>query len=172
MPEQLEPAAAEVATPRAESGNATAQCARGSAQELVDLVPEEVAKAVAGNEKAWQGVLRAKAEADPELGKRLKAAGLIGTPTGSGSLRDFLWDPNDVLEVGPVQKEVIRDFNWAQEQLVRGAFDAYRGQLVAIVNKQVLAVGTDEGRMVAEAAAKAGVPPHRVAIFDVEDVEF
>jgi hypothetical protein len=171
MPEQLDPPAAEVATPRIEGGNASDPAPR-SARELVDLAPEEVGHAVAANEKAWQAALRARAKADPELGKRLKAAGLIGVPLGRGCPSNFLWDPNDVLEVGPVQKEVIRDLNWSQEQLARGAFDAYRGELVAIVNKQVLAVGRDESRMVAEAAAKTGVPPHRVAIFHVETGEF
>lgn len=172
MPEQLEPAAAEGAVPQAENGNAPASCARGSAREMVDLVPEEVARAVAANEKAWQAVLRAKAEADPELGKRLKAAGLIGVPLAGAGVRDFLWDPNDLLEVGPVQKEVIRDLNWCREQMARGAFDAFRGQCLAIVNKTILAVGYDLERMIDEAATKAGVPPHRVAIFDIETGEF
>ncbi|HKI31747.1 MAG TPA: hypothetical protein VKA46_07755 [Gemmataceae bacterium] len=170
MPEQLEPPATEVAAPPVAGDVAATGATGGSVRELVDRAPEEAGEAVAANEKAWQAALRAKANAEPALGKRLKAAGLIGTPISSGS--DFLWDPDDVLEVGPVQKEVIRDLNWGQEQFARGAFDAYRGQLVAIVNKTVLGVGRDEGQLVAEAVAKTGVAPHRVAIFDVDSGEF
>ncbi|HEX5272235.1 MAG TPA: hypothetical protein VFW33_17180, partial [Gemmataceae bacterium] len=65
MPEQLDPPTADVAAPHAESGNAAPTCARGTAQELVALVPDELARAVAADDKAWQAVLRAKAEADP-----------------------------------------------------------------------------------------------------------
>ncbi len=172
MPEQLDPLAADVATPQAAGADPTGQRAAPSAAEVVALAPEEVAKAVAADEKAWQAVLRAKAEADPELGKRLKAAGLIGVPLAGAGVPNFLWDPDDVQMLSPAERETNQDLQWAFDEEVRGAFDAYRGDLVAIVNKKVLAVGRDEGRMIAEAAAVAGVEPNRVVIFEVDSGEF
>jgi hypothetical protein len=90
-----------------------------------------------------------------------------GAPKGN---RDPFWDRDDVLWLSPEQREVNADFNWATEQEARGAFDAYLGKLLAIVNKTVLAVGEDAVTIRAEAARKAGVEPYRVAIYLVEDL--
>jgi hypothetical protein len=74
--------------------------------------------------------------------------------------------PTDILEVGPLHREVIAELHWAYEQCQRGAFSAYRGQYLAIVHQTVQAVGdADEARD--EAASKTGVPPERVALFYV-----
>jgi hypothetical protein len=72
----------------------------------------------------------------------------------------------DVLEVGPLHREIVAELRWAYEQCARGAFNAYLGQYLAIVNKTVQAVG-DPGDARDEAARKAGVPPERVALFFV-----
>jgi hypothetical protein len=82
--------------------------------------------------------------------------------------RDDPFEDGEVLECTPEQKEFIEEWRWAIEQHVRGCFAAYEGQHVAIVNKKVYAAGTDIPAMRAEAAAKAGVKPHRVAIYLVE----
>jgi hypothetical protein len=74
--------------------------------------------------------------------------------------------PADILEVSPLHREVITELRWAYEQCERGAFDAYLGQYLAIVNKTVQAVG-DPDTARDEAARKAGVAPERVAMFYV-----
>jgi hypothetical protein len=74
--------------------------------------------------------------------------------------------PTDILEVGPLHREVIAELRWAYEQCARGAFNAYPGQYLAIVNQTVQAMG-DPGRARDEAAGKTGVPPERVALFYV-----
>jgi hypothetical protein len=92
--------------------------------------------------------------------------------SGNGARRDPFWDRDDVLEVGPLHKEIIGELIWACEQEARGAFIDYAGKYLAIVHKTVLAVGGDIERMRAEAAVKAGVPPERVAIHHVDAGEW
>jgi len=133
--------------------------------------PEAAGEAVAANEKAWQAALRAKARGDTEVARRVRAAGLIGYGPMDGSERDPFWNRSDVLMCSPEEKEIVHDFNWADEQRARGAFDAYAEECLAIVNKTVLGVGRDLNRMIAEAAAKAGVDENRVVIYHVEVVE-
>jgi hypothetical protein len=73
---------------------------------------------------------------------------------------------DDVLMVGPLHREVNVELRWAYDQLERGAFNAYVGQYLAIVNKTIQAVGeADDARD--EAARKTGVAPERVALFYV-----
>ncbi len=72
----------------------------------------------------------------------------------------------EVLEVSPLQAEVTAELRWAYVQGERGAFSAYLGQYLGIVNKTILAVG-DSAYARDEAAKKAGVPPERVALFYV-----
>ncbi|HKI37058.1 MAG TPA: hypothetical protein VKA46_34715 [Gemmataceae bacterium] len=169
MPEQLHPIPAEAAP----SGNSNGGVLPGrDIREIVERSPEEAGAAVATNEMAWQAALRAKATGDSEVARRLRNAGVIGTGPMDGSQRDPMFARDDVLMCSPEEMAIIAEFNWAYEQQARGAFDAYRGQCVAIVNKTVLAGGIDLARITAEAAAKASVEPHRVAIFDVDPGEF
>jgi hypothetical protein len=170
MPEQINPSSPPVAEPEVRDGGGTRP--QGDIRALVELSPEEAGAAVAANEKAWQAALRARAQGDSEVARRVRAAGLIGDGPMDGSARDPFWNRDDVLMCSPAEMETTEQFNWAYEQQARGAFDAYAGQLVAIVNKTVLAVGGDVEKIVAEAAAKAGVEPQRVAIFQVDGGEY
>jgi hypothetical protein len=72
----------------------------------------------------------------------------------------------EVLLVSPLHAEVTAELRWAYVEGERGAFNAYLGQYLGIVNKTVLAVG-DSMYARNEAARKAGVPPERVALFYV-----
>jgi hypothetical protein len=99
------------------------------------------------------------------------AAGKPEEVSGNGARRDPFWDRDDVLEVSPLHKEIIGELRWASEQEAQGAFDAYAGKYLAIVNRAVQAVGGDLDRVIDEAARKAGVSPGRVALFHVEAME-
>ncbi len=178
MPEQLDPAPAPAvpATMRDDAGpigqaGGTVPPQR-DLREIVESAPEAVGEAVAVNEKAWQAALRAKARGDTEVARRVRAAGLIGDGPMDGSRRDPMFDRDDVLMCSPEQREINAEFNWADEQQAAGAFAAYAGQYLAIVHKTVMAVGADISRMRAEAAARAGVEPYRVAIYHVDTGEF
>jgi hypothetical protein len=177
MPEQLDPTPREApasafreAPPAAGKGGGAPP--NGDIRAIVESAPEEAGEAVAANEKAWQAALRAKARGDTEVARRVRAAGLIGDGPMDGGPRDPFWNRDDVLMCSPEQMEIVADFNWADEQRARGAFDAYAGECLAIVNKTVLAVGRDLNSMIAEAAAKAGVDESRVAIYHVEVIDF
>ncbi|HEX5269534.1 MAG TPA: hypothetical protein VFW33_03555 [Gemmataceae bacterium] len=73
--------------------------------------------------------------------------------------------------MSPLQAEVTAELRWAYAECDRGAFSAYLGQYLGIVNKTVHAVG-DAACARREAAKKAGVPPERVALFYVGGEEF
>lgn len=72
----------------------------------------------------------------------------------------------EVLLVSPMQAEVTVELRWAYAQGEQGAFNAYLGQYLGIVNKTIQAVG-DAMYARSEAARKTGVPPERVALFYV-----
>jgi hypothetical protein len=91
-----------------------------------------------------------------------------GDASLNGSGRDPYWDRDDVLLASPLEREVIGELRWAHEQEACGAFAGYAGKYLAIVNRSVQAAGGDPGRVVDEAAQKAGVPSERVALFHVE----
>lgn len=74
-------------------------------------------------------------------------------------------------EVSPLHKEVIAELRWADEQEAKGAFDAYAGRYLGIVNRALQAVGGDPTKVIAEAATKTGVALERVALFHVECAE-
>ncbi len=86
----------------------------------------------------------------------------------NGTARDPFWAREDVLEVGPREREVIDELRWAHEREADGAFAAYAGKYLGIVNRIVQAVGGDPARVIDESARKAAVPPERVALFHVE----
>ncbi len=95
-------------------------------------------------------------------------------PSDPGSVRpgrDDRFGDEEVLECTPLQREMIEEWRWAEEQHAKGLFDAYEGKYVAILHKTVHAVGVDISRMMNETAAKAGVRPERVAIYLVEAFE-
>jgi hypothetical protein len=83
----------------------------------------------------------------------------------AGPLPPFV-RPDDLLEASPLHREVVAELRWAHEQCERGAFNAYHGQYLAIVNKTVQAVG-EADRARDEAASRMSVPPERVALFYV-----
>jgi hypothetical protein len=89
----------------------------------------------------------------------------IAAPLAGEQLPPFV-NPADVLPVRPLHLEIITELRWAYEQCERGAFNAYLGQYLAIVDKTVQAVG-DADCARDEAASKTGVPPERVALFYV-----
>ncbi|HKI34707.1 MAG TPA: hypothetical protein VKA46_22815 [Gemmataceae bacterium] len=91
--------------------------------------------------------------------------GTVATGLTREQLPPFV-SPTDILLVSPLHREVIAELRWAYEQCERGAFNAYLGQYLAIVNRTVEAVG-DPGCARDEAANKTGVPPERVALFYV-----
>jgi hypothetical protein len=96
------------------------------------------------------------------------------SPPDPASLRPGRDDPfgdGEVLESGPLEKEITEEFNWADEQQEKGLFAPYEGQCLAIVHKTVHAVGADISAMRAETAAKTGVRPERVAIYHVDTFE-
>ena len=86
----------------------------------------------------------------------------------NGRRRDPFWDCDDVLEVGPKDREIIRELRWAHEQEARGAFVQYGGRYLGIVNRKVQSVGGDPAQVIDEASRAAGVPAGRVALFLVE----
>jgi hypothetical protein len=109
-------------------------------------------------------------QADPTPAPPLFGAPALSPsdPDSARRSRDDGFADGEVLECTPEQKEIVEEFNWADEQQAKGLFAPYEGKYIAIVHKTVHAAGADISAMRAETAAKTGVKPYRVAIYLVE----
>jgi hypothetical protein len=63
-----------------------------------------------------------------------------------------------------VEQRMTDDFAWAQEAPEVQQDPDHFGKLVAVCNKQVLAVGRDRQALVAQAAQRAGVSGEQVVV--------
>ena len=59
-------------------------------------------------------------------------------------------------------REWIVDRMWLDEQLLKGAFDAHYGKVLAVYNKELIGVGDDYHAMLLELSPKYNVHPERI----------
>jgi hypothetical protein len=71
--------------------------------------------------------------------------------------------PGDlVAELDEEGLAALADRQWISEHYSKGAFDEFRGQYIAVVNKTVLGHGKNRIQLIETVAAETGVPADRI----------
>src|SRR4051794_35662020 len=88
------------------------------------------------------------------------------TPPGSVPLNPLMKrDDPDSVELA---RALLDDFKWAFEQRMLGSFEQYRGQHIAVVNRQVMGSGVNEDRLVESVCAQHHLSPDRVIVLTID----
>ena len=66
------------------------------------------------------------------------------------------------MELDEEGQAALDDENWINEQYNRGGFDAYRGEYIAVVGKQVLGHSKNLLKLREDVTAATGIPASRI----------
>jgi hypothetical protein len=82
------------------------------------------------------------------------------------------WPPADPNDQSPYPyPEVLEDWRWLFDELSAGHLEQYRGQFVAVCDKQVLGSGRDEPLLRQTVAAAHGMDPDRLVTMHLDAPE-
>jgi hypothetical protein len=76
--------------------------------------------------------------------------------------------PHQAPAGSPPLPEVLGDWQWVYEEVSKGAFEAYRQQHIAVVNRTVLDHDTDQLVLRQRVSGRQGLDPARIVVFYVD----